>query len=72
MLAGARERLIYLINKGEIISGTVVSMNTKDVVLNIGFKSDGMIPLSEFRDTNANPKVGDEVEVFIEEKEEIH
>ena len=36
------------INKGEIISGTVVSMNTKDVVLNIGFKSDGMVPLSEF------------------------
>lgn len=36
------------INKGEIISGTVVSMNTKDVVLNIGFKSDGMVPLLNF------------------------
>ncbi len=57
------------INKGEIISGTVVSMNTKDVVLNIGFKSDGMVPLSEFRDT-PGLKLGDVVEVFVEDQEE--
>ena len=57
------------INKGEIISGTVVSMNTKDVVLNIGFKSDGMVPLSEFRDT-PGLKLGDVVEVFVEDQED--
>ncbi len=57
------------INKGEIISGTVVSMNTKDVVLNIGFKSDGMVPLSEFRDM-PEIKLGDVVEVFVEDQED--
>jgi len=57
------------INKGEVISGTVVSMNTKDVVLNIGFKSDGMVPLSEFRDT-PGLKLGDVVEVFVEDQED--
>ena len=57
------------INKGEIISGTVVSMNTKDVVLNIGFKSDGLVPLSEFRDT-PGLKLGDVVEVFVEDQED--
>src|ERR1700742_1000962 len=39
------------ITKGEIISGTVVSINNKDVVLNVGFKSDGLVSVSEFRDT---------------------
>ncbi len=57
------------INKGEIISGTVVSMNQKDVVLNIGFKSDGMVPLSEFRDM-PELKIGDVVEVFVEDQED--
>jgi small subunit ribosomal protein S1 len=44
-------------------------MNTKDVVLNIGFKSDGMVPLSEFRDT-PGLKLGDVVEVFVEDQED--
>src|ERR1700683_2232375 len=39
------------ITKGEIITGTVVNVNSKDVVLNIGFKSDGLVSVSEFRDT---------------------
>ncbi|WP_353136633.1 S1 RNA-binding domain-containing protein, partial [Pseudopedobacter sp.] len=51
------------VEKGEIISGTVVSINNKDVVLNIGFKSDGLVPLNEFRDM-PELKVGDVVDVF--------
>jgi len=43
-------------------------VNDKDVIINIGFKSDGLVPLSEFRDV-AGIKVGDEVDVFIEEQE---
>ena len=39
------------VEKGEIISGVVVTINSKDVVLNIGFKSDGLVPVNEFRDT---------------------
>ena len=46
------------ITKGEIITGTVVNVNNKDVVLNVGFKSDGLVSVSEFRDT-PDLKVGD-------------
>jgi len=59
------------INTGEIISGVVVSINNKDVVLNIGFKSDGLVSLSEFRDT-PELKVGDTVEVFVESQEDAN
>jgi small subunit ribosomal protein S1 len=59
------------INKGEIISGTVVTINNKDVVLNIGFKSDGLVSLSEFRDT-PDLKVGDKVDVFVESQEDAN
>jgi len=59
------------INKGEIIAGIVVSINNKDVVLNIGFKSDGLVPLNEFRDT-PDLKVGDSVDVFVESQEDAN
>lgn len=59
------------INQGEIITGTVVNINNKDVVLNIGFKSDGMVSLSEFRDT-PDLKVGDTVDVFVESQEDAN
>ncbi|MGV3507654.1 MAG: 30S ribosomal protein S1 [Sphingobacteriaceae bacterium] len=59
------------INKGEIISGTVVNINSKDVILNVGFKSDGMVSLSEFRDT-PDLKVGDKVDVFVESQEDLN
>jgi small subunit ribosomal protein S1 len=59
------------INKGEIISGVVVSINNKDVVLNIGFKSDGLVSLSEFRDT-PDLKIGDTVDVFVESQEDAN
>lgn len=57
------------INDGEMVSGTVVAMTKTDVVINIGFKSDGLVGLNEFRDM-ANLKVGDEVEVMVAEKED--
>lgn len=57
------------VNKGEIVEGTVVSINNKDVVLNIGFKSDGLVSLSEFRDLT-DLKVGDKVDVFVESRED--
>ncbi|MGZ3853164.1 MAG: 30S ribosomal protein S1 [Bacteroidia bacterium] len=59
------------INKGEIISGIVVSINSKDVVLNIGFKSDGLVSVSEFRDT-PDLKIGDSVDVFVESQEDAN
>jgi small subunit ribosomal protein S1 len=59
------------ITKGEIIEGVVVNINNKDVVLNIGFKSDGLVSLSEFRDT-PDLKVGDTVDVFVESQEDAN
>lgn len=56
------------ITEKEVIKGVVVGVNDKDVIINIGFKSDGLVPVSEFRDL-ASVKPGDEVEVFIEEQE---
>jgi small subunit ribosomal protein S1 len=57
------------INDGEIIKGNVVGLTKTDVVVNIGFKSDGLVSLNEFRDLS-NLKVGDDVEVMVVEKED--
>jgi len=59
------------VNQGEIIEGTVVSINNKEVVLNVGFKSDGLVSLSEFRDL-PELKVGDKVDVFVESQEDAN
>ena len=52
----------------EVIEGTVVAITDREVVVNIGFKSDGVIPVAEFR-TQPNLKVGDKVEVYVENQE---
>lgn len=65
------EGTLSSINKGEIVPGTVVSINNKDVVLNIGFKSDGLVSSSEFRDL-PDLKVGDSVDVFVESQEDAN
>ena len=54
--------------EGEVVKATVVSISARDVILNIGFKSDGLVSASEFRDL-PDLKAGDEVEVYIEEQE---
>jgi len=53
----------------EVVIGKIISMNKREVVVNIGYKSDGVIPYSEFR-YNPDFKVGDEVEVFVENQED--
>ena len=53
----------------DVVDGTVIAMNKREVVVNIGFKSDGIIPASEFR-YNPDLKVGDTVEVYIENQED--
>jgi small subunit ribosomal protein S1 len=59
---------IASINEGEVVQGTIVGINDRDVILNIGFKSDGLVPLAEFKDS-ADLKIGDVVDLFIEERE---
>ncbi|MBD5199017.1 MAG: 30S ribosomal protein S1 [Bacteroides sp.] len=53
----------------EVIEGTIIALNKREAVVNIGYKSDGIIPVSEFR-YNPDIKVGDTVEVFIENQED--
>ena len=57
------------IGEGEVIDGTVVSMNNREVVVNIGFKSDGVIPAAEVR-YNPELKSGDKIEVYVESQED--
>jgi small subunit ribosomal protein S1 len=56
------------VDESEVVEGVVVGINDRDVILNIGFKSDGLVPLAEFKDT-PNLKIGDVVDLFIEERE---
>ncbi len=62
------DNTLTTIEEKELVSGTVVGINDRDVILNIGFKSDGLVSATEFRDL-PDLKVGDTVEVFIEEQE---
>ncbi len=57
------------INNNEIVIGHIVGISKTDVVVNIGFKSDGLVPLNEFRDM-PSIKIGDEIEVFVLNKED--
>ncbi len=68
-LATLYENTLNAFNEREIVKGTVVGFTEKEVVLNIGFKSDGLIARTEFRDL-PDLKVGDSVEVLLETKED--
>ena len=57
------------IAENEVIDGTVISMNKREVVINIGFKSEGVVSLSEFR-YNPELQIGDTVEVYVESQED--
>ena len=57
------------VGEKEVVEGTVISMNKREVVGNIGYKSDGIISLNEFR-YNPELKVGDKVEVYVETQED--
>ncbi len=59
------------ITDAQTMQGTVVSKNAREVVVNIGYKSDGVVALSEFR-YNPDLKVGDSIEVFIEKAEDTN
>ncbi|MGM9805859.1 MAG: 30S ribosomal protein S1 [Candidatus Aphodosoma sp.] len=63
------ENTLNQVKDKEVVMGTIISMNKREVVVNIGFKSDGIIPMSEFR-YNPDLKIGDQVEVFIENQED--
>ncbi len=63
------EDTLQSIEDDQIVKGQVVGITATDVVLNVGFKSDGLVSLSEFRDLES-VKIGDEVDVYVERKED--
>ena len=63
------EKTLNQVKDKEVVMGKIISMNKREVVVNIGFKSDGIIPMSEFR-YNPELKIGDTVEVYIENQED--
>ena len=65
----AYEKSLTGVNDHDVVEGTVISINKREVVVNIGYKSDGIIPVSEFR-YNPDLAVGDKVEVYIENQED--
>jgi len=63
------EETLSTVAVDEVVEGTVISMNTREVVINIGQKSEGVVSLNEFR-YNPEMKVGDKVEVYVESQED--
>ena len=68
-LTNTYDQTLNKINDREVVIGTVSSINKREVVVNIGYKSDGVVSMTEFR-YNPDLKIGDEVEVYIESQED--
>lgn len=68
-LAKMYDETLNKVSEHQVTEGTVISIDKKEVIVNIGYKSDGVIPASEFR-YNPNLKIGDKVEVYVENQED--
>ena len=68
-LEKAYDETLNKVTEHQVVEGTVISADKKEVIVNIGYKSDGIIPASEFR-YNPDLKVGDKVEVYVENQED--
>ncbi|ERT56584.1 MULTISPECIES: 30S ribosomal protein S1 [Prevotellaceae] len=68
-LAKAYDETLNKVSEHQVTEGTVIALDKKEVIVNIGYKSDGIIPASEFR-YNPDLKVGDKVEVYVENQED--
>ncbi len=68
-LTKAYDETLNKVSEHQVVDGKVISVDKKEVIVNIGYKSDGIIPASEFR-YNPDLKVGDVVEVYVENQED--
>ena len=68
-IAAAYDKTLSNVAVGEVVEGTVMSIGKREVVVNIGYKSEGVIPVSEFR-YNPELAVGEKVEVYVESAED--
>ncbi|MBE6201558.1 MAG: 30S ribosomal protein S1 [Rikenellaceae bacterium] len=67
--AAEYDKSLLNIQNGEVVEGTVISINKREVVVNVGYKSDGIIPVTEFR-YNPELAIGEKVEVYVENAED--
>src|SRR3972149_7553768 len=58
------------IEEGEVVRGTIVDIRDNEVLVDVGYKSEGTIPLEEFQRAHLEPRVGEEIDVFLEMKED--
>ena len=65
----AYDKTLSNVNVGEVVEGTVTGVNKREGIVNVGYKSEGIIPVSEFR-YNPDLKVGDKIEVYVESAED--
>ena len=63
------DQTLNVVKDKDVVMGKVISMNKREVVVNVGYKSDGIVSMNEFR-YNPDLKIGDEVEVYIESQED--
>ena len=68
-IAEKYDQTLSNVQVGEVVEGTVIGLNKREVVVNIGYKSEGIIPISEFR-YNPELAVGEKVEVYVESAED--
>ena len=68
-IAAQYDQTLSKVQVGEVVEGTVIGLNKREVVVNIGYKSEGIIPISEFR-YNPELAVGEKVEVYVESAED--
>ena len=68
-LENAYDETLNKVSEHQVVEGTVIAADKKEVIVNIGYKSDGIIPAGEFR-YNPDLKVGDKVEVYVENQED--
>jgi small subunit ribosomal protein S1 len=76
-LSAAEERMedwfhdgVSEFEEGEVVRGRVVHVGTSEVLIDVGYKSEGAIPIEEFHRVGALPRMGDEIEVYLEAKED--
>ena len=68
-IAEAYDKTLSNVAVGEVVEGTVTGISKREVIVNIGYKSEGIVPISEFR-YNPDLQVGDKVEVYVESAED--
>ena len=69
-LASSYEKTFSKINEQEVVEGTIVNITDREIIVDIGFKSDGVIPANELRYKKEELKKGDKIEVYVESQED--